>query len=161
MTYTPSTQIARDFYVSDTEYNSFELKAVPAGGYAPKKTHFVARVNADGSTIIVDKKLQKRLEEWLVVERYCELAAQAAESGRYCHGNGADFIYVEGIIDGVEDSGFLVHLNLVRGDFNRTPLSDPSAKRYIASTYPHTEMHTAESLRTHAASKMVMEEVQN
>lgn len=160
MTNTPSTQIARDFYVSDTEYNSFELKAVPAGGFAPKKTHFVARVNADGSSIVIDKKLEKRLEEWLVVERFCELVAQAAESGRYCHGNGADFVYVEGRIEDQEDSGYLVMLNLVRGDYTRTPLTDPKAKAYIASTRPHTEMHTAESLRAHAASKMVMEEVQ-
>ena len=151
MTNTPSTLIARDFYVSDVEYKHYELKAVPAGGYAPKKTHFVARVNEDGSTIIIDPKVQKQLEDWLVVEKYSLLAALAAEEGRYCHGNGADFIYVE--------NDYLVHLNLVTKDFTRTPLSDPKAANYIANTRPHREEHTAETLRNHAASKMVMEEI--
>ena len=151
MTNTPSTTIDRDFYVSDADYGYFELKAVPAGGYAPKKTHFAARVNADGSTIIIDQKVRKQLEDWLVVERFSMMAALAAEEGRYCHGNGADFSFVE--------DGYLVMLNLVRKDYVRKPLTDPDAANYVAGTRPHREEHTAESLRNHAASKMVMEEI--
>lgn len=141
---------SRDFYASDEEYGSVELKCVPAGGYAPKRTRFVARVNPNGEMIVLDSRVETRLDEWLKVEILSEMAAKAAEEGRYCHGNGNYFIFVEG-----DD---LVTVSLCEGTVSRKSLiTDEFARNYIKSSRPYKSLETAESLRNHAASKFAKE----
>lgn len=137
---------SRDFYASDESYGSVELKCVPAGGYAPKRTRFVARVNPNGEMIVLDEKLETRLDEWLKVEVFCEMVAKAAEEGRYCHGNGNYFLFVEG-----DD---LVTVSICEGTVERKSLiTDEFARNYIKQSRPYKCLETAKSMRNHAASK--------
>ena len=140
---------SRDFYASDDTYGTPTLKCVPAGGYAPKRTRFVARVNPNGEMIVLDDTLTSRLDEWLKVEILSEMAALAAEEGRYCHGNGNYFIFVDG--------NELVTVSLCEGTIDRKSLDDEFAKNYIRNSRPYKSLETAESLRNHAASKFSKE----
>lgn len=144
----PITAGARDFYASDEPMNR-DLRCVPAGGFAPKRMHFVARVNVNGEVILFDDAQRDNLVNWLMVETLSVKVAQAAEEGRYCHGNGNYFVYVE--------DGDLVTVSLVDKTIERSPMTSESAQRYLSSNRPYRDLATADSMRAHAASKMIVE----
>ena len=146
----PVLEGARDFYASDLSQSGYaELKCVPAGGFAPKHTHFVARVNADHSMTVVDERLRDQLANWLNVEAICSATALAAEEGRFCFTNGNTMVYVEG--------EHLVTAFVQPVSVKREPLTSESAQRYLASNPAHRSLATASSLRAHAASKSILE----
>ncbi|MFM7089136.1 MAG: hypothetical protein ACKOW9_06445 [Candidatus Paceibacterota bacterium] len=143
-----STEIDRDFYATDEESGMYALKCVPAGGFAPKRTHFVARVSASGNVKMIDLKFEEALRNWLQIEEICNATAKAAEEGRFCFTNGNTCVYIEG--------DELVTAFIQPVEITRRPLDSEDAQKYLRSTYPHKDDSTAESLRAHAASKMVV-----
>lgn len=138
--------IDRDFYATDEETGSFALRCVPAGGFAPKRTHFVARVSANGSVTTIDTKFEAALKNWLQIEEICNTAAKAAEEGRFCFTNGNSYVWVEG-----DD---LVTAWIQPVEISRIPLSSEDAQRYLRSTPAHHAPETAEHMRAYAKSKM-------
>lgn len=62
----------------------------------------------------------------------------AAQSGRYCHGNGADWVIVD------ESRKNVIVLNHVTG--HESTMNDEESARYLASTMAHTSESTVKSL---------------
>lgn len=62
----------------------------------------------------------------------------AANSGRYCHGNGADWVIVD------ESRTRVIALNHVSG--TESVFSDEDSARYLANTPAHSSESTAKSL---------------
>lgn len=137
---------SRDFYATDDDGRSHSLRCVPAGGFAPKRTHFVARVTSNGEVNVIDERYREALINWLGIEKICLAAAQAAEDGRFCFTNGNNTIWVE--------DGFLVFAELQPLNTTRLPLDHPDSVSYLRSTAPHSSRDTAFSLRSYAESKM-------
>jgi hypothetical protein len=63
---------------------------------------------------------------------------EAAKTGRYCHGNGADWAIVD------ESRTRVIALNHVRGD--ESIFSDEESARYLANTPAHSSESTVKSL---------------
>ena len=69
----------------------------------------------------------------------------AANAGRYCHGNGADWVITD------ESRTIVKTMNHVTGDESTMTVEDSA--RYLASTPAHTSESTAKSLAEFISSK--------
>jgi hypothetical protein len=134
----------RDYYVSDADDTGLRtIKWVPAGGFAPRRTCFLARVTPGPNHVSVDmffdETLRQNLQDVLVREYLYHLLAAAAQEGRFIHTNG-------GTAHLVNAQGDLVVL-----DFQEATLStrfDEPALNYLA-TYPaHSVPDVAQKART-------------
>jgi hypothetical protein len=69
-----------------------------------------------------------------------KIVIAAAEDGRYCHGNGADWVIVE---KGNTDT--VIAINHVRESTSK--MNPEESKRYLANTRAHRDQSTADSLK--------------
>lgn len=63
---------------------------------------------------------------------------EAAASGRYCHGNGANWVITN------EDRSIVTCIDHVTGQISL--MNAEESARYISSTRPHTDLSVVESL---------------
>ena len=64
----------------------------------------------------------------------------AAEDGRYCHGNGADWVIVE-----KGNTDIVIAINHVRETTSK--MNSDESKKYLANTRAHKDQSTADSLK--------------
>jgi len=69
-----------------------------------------------------------------------KIVIAAAEDGRYCHGNGADWVIVE---KGNTDT--VIAINHVRESMSK--MNSEDSKKYLANTRAHRDQSTADSLK--------------
>jgi hypothetical protein len=69
-----------------------------------------------------------------------KIVIEAAEDGRFCHGNGADWVIVD---KGNRD--VVIAINHVRESSSK--MSADESKRYLSNTPAHRDQSTANSLR--------------